>query len=58
MDSSKAAAVVWLLGAKVRSQPGPKGAIHGIGASPSGLQGIAEHENSYNWVWDISAKEN
>ena len=46
MDSSKAAAVVCPLaacpGAKVRSQLGPKGAIHGIGVSPSGLQGIAE----------------
>ena len=59
MDSSKAAAVVWLLGAKVRSQPGPKGAIHGIGASPSGLLGIAcKTCNSYNWVGDIPAKEN
>ena len=56
LDSSKAAAVVWLLGAKVRSQPGPKGAIHGIGASPSGLLGIAcKTCNSYNWVGDISA---
>ena len=45
MDSSKAAAVVWPLGpgAKVRSQLGPKGAIHGKGASPSGLLGNADH---------------
>ena len=45
MDSSKAAAVVWPVGpgAKVRSQLGPKGAIHGIGATPSGLLGNADH---------------
>ena len=48
MDSSKAAAVVVCPlaacpGAKVRSQLGPKGAIHGIGAMPSGLSGISAH---------------